>query len=240
MKGKTQTKRPRSRQTAERKKPAVFKNNTPKKIILYNTIPSMPDEFDTVIKAFGKVTSASSGLTSVQFLVYTNSLLHSADSFTNAVSSTTLSNIGRNYTKYRVVGYKINYTLAAQDTSPYHFLEYHAPVDPAFPTGAAFANEAVTRDKAKYHFVPSTTQYPNVLTSAASFKLMQVVGEEEFEQEASYAGGLNSSGVPTDPVDLTYLVLHLGKVSGATFNGTALPDIILTLTQYVRFYDKRV
>jgi hypothetical protein len=223
-----------------KKKPAVFSNNTPRKVVLYNTIPSMPDEFDTVIRAFGKLSSTAIGVSSHQFTVFTNSMLHTADSFTNGSSSNTLSNIGRNYTKYRVVGYRITYTLAGQDTSSYHMLEYHAPVDPAFSAGSTFSNEAVTRDKAAYHFVPSNTQYPNVSTHSSSYKLMQIVGEEEFEQEASYAGALSSSGVPSDPSDLTFLILHFGKVSGAAFNAAVLPDVVLTLTQFVRFYDKRV
>lgn len=223
-----------------RKVPEQFRSESRKKVVLYNTIPSMPDEFDTVIKSFGKLSSTAIGVSSHQFTVFTNSLLHTADSFTNAASSNTLSNIGRNYTKYRVVKYSLSYTIASNDTSPYHMLEYHSPIDPAFSAGSSFPNEAVTRDKAKYRFVPSTTQYPNVQNGSGGYKLMQIVGEEEFEQDANYAGALNSSGIPSDPVDLTYLTMTFGKVSAATFNAAALPDIALTLTAFVRFYDKRV
>ncbi len=240
MHSKSRSTKTRPKRLANNKKPVVFRNSSPKKVVLYNTIPSMPDEFDTVIKTFGRFSSSGIGLSSVQFTLYTNSLLHSADSFTSSASSTTLTNIGRNYTKYRVVGYRVHYTLAAVDSSSYHFLEYHSPVDPNFASGSSFALEAVTRDKAKYHFVPSSSQYPNVMTSSSTYKLIQIVGEEEFEQDATYAGSLNSSGVPTDPTDLTYMVMHLGKVTPATFNGASLPDIVVTLTQYVRFYDKRV
>jgi len=69
---------------------------------------------------------------------------------------------------------------------------------------------------------------------------MAVIGNPEFQQDDRYAGTLDTAGVPTSPTDLSYVYFYTGNVTGAAFAASTSPSYHVLLTQYVRFYDKRV
>jgi hypothetical protein len=210
------------------------------KLVLYNPLSSMPDEFDTVIKSFGTSLSAAA-TASVQITLFSNSLLHSSDSFGSGMgTSSTLTNLASNYTKYRVVAYNIEYTVVSRSTSETNFVTLHSPTALTYSSASSFQAETVTRDKALFYFVPANTKSPCVQKMRQGFRMSQIIGEREFQTADSYVGTLSSSGVPTDPSDLTYIYFYMGLASAAAFTAGTAPAIAVTMTQYVKFYDKRV
>lgn len=204
---------------------------------MYNRLPTVPDELDWKVETFG-VISPAGATASVSSVVYTNSLLHSADSFTSSGQSAALADVASTYTKYRVVAYKITYTLSPRHTVDVNFTAVHSPTDPAFSTGVSWLPSSVTRDKAQYHLVPASTKSPCIVRGGASYSLSRIVGQKEYEQQQAYLGTISAAGAFTDPTDLTYLTFYQGLVSGTFAAGQAV-QISLRLEQFVRFYDKR-
>ncbi len=219
--------------------PVEFTQKMSKRVVLYNPLPSMPDEFDSVIRTFGTIAPTAT-TASISSVVFTNSLLQTSSDFTSSGSSSTLNNIGRNYSKYRVMGYKIKYTLVSRSTGDSHLTVLHTPIAQTFSAGVNWQPDSATRDKATYHVIVANTKSPCVTGGGQKYDLMSVVGQSEFMEDASYAGTLNSSGVPTSPTDLTYLYFYTGPVAGGNFTASTSPLILLMLTQYVKFYDKQV
>lgn len=229
--------------TTKRKKdkiPKVFSQTLTKRNVLYNHIPSMPDEFDVPIRTFLTLSSAATTASALAIL-FTNSLLHGADSYT-ATTNPIVTNIGRNYTKYRVVGYTKATIASPNDTVDNHLAIVHSPTDlsAGWPSGASWDQSSVMRDKSFYYLVPSSTKSPCMIKSTQKYDLLSIIGNPEFLTDANYAGTLNASGVPTDPVDLTYAYHYSGKANGTNYTASTIPRYSIMLTQYVKFFDKRV
>ncbi len=222
--------------TANKKLEKRF-HDTPPRIVLYNRLPTVPDELDWKVETFG-VISPAGATSSISSTVYTNSLLHSADSFSTSGQNSALADVASTYTKYRVVGYKISYTLSPRTTTDVNMTVLHSPSDPAFSTAVSWLPSSVTRDKAIYHLVPGSGKSPCIIHAGSYYSMSRIVGQKEYEQEINYAGTIDSAGVFTAPSELTFLTFYQGLVSGAFTAGTAV-QISLMLQQYVRFYDKR-
>lgn len=221
-----------------KKIPKEFKQKRGPNTILYNTIPSMPPEFDTVIKTFGTILS-SAATASVFSEVATNSLLHTADALSGSGSSP-LANIARNYSKYRVVGYSIKYNLLSRSTVDVNVAVLHTPnsVSANYPAGSSWNAAAPTSDKSFYYLVPASTKAPCLTGGSQKYQILSVLGQEEFEEDNTYYGTINTSGVPTAPTDQTFVAFYSGQASGGTFTANTTPHISVTLKQYVRFYDR--
>ncbi len=229
---------------APKKKKASGRNNfkskfhdTPPRIVMYNRLPTVPDELDWKVDTFG-VISPAGATSSVISTIYSNSLLHSADSFTGSGQSSVLADVAAQYTKYRVVAYKISYTLSPRTTTDVNMTVVHSASDPGFSSAVSWLPSSVTRDKSVYHLVPSSSKSPCILHAGSFYNMSRIVGQKEYEQEANYAGTIDSAGVFTAPSDLTYITFYQGLVTGTFTAGTAA-QISLMLQQYVRFYDKR-
>ncbi len=212
--------------------------DTPKRVVMYNRLPTVPDELDWKVTTFGQIRPAGA-TASISSVIFTNSLLHTADSFNNSGQSATLADVASAYTKYRVVQYKISYVMSPRSTSDVNMTVLHSPTDPAFSAAVSWSPASVTRDKSYYHLVPSETKSPCIVRGRNAFSLSRVVGQKEYEQDVNYAGTVDSVGVFTSPADLTYLTFYQGLVSGSFTANTAV-SISVMLEQYVRFYDKRM
>jgi hypothetical protein len=208
------------------------------RVVLYNNIPSMPDEFDTIIKSYCVVGSAAA-TASILVSAFTNSLLQSASDFSAAVSGNALANIGRNYNKYRVTGYKCSYVLSPRTTIDIQVSVMHSPDAQTYSSAVTWTGESTCRDKSKYHQVPANTKSPCMVYGKSSYSMSAIIGNPEFHQDDKYVGTLSTIGVPTAPTDLTYLSFYMGGVGGGAFTASTAPYITLSLTQYVKFFDKR-
>jgi hypothetical protein len=226
------------KKTVKRAKARPPREAAHKRTILYNSVPSMPDEFDTQIQTFGTMSSAAA-TASVTQQIYSNSLLHTGDDFgASSATSNFLANVGRNYTKYRVTSYDIQVVFSSRATSDSHMTVLHSPITLGFSAGTSWQPESVTRDKSSFVLVPANTKSPCIVKHKSRFTLLSVVGNAEFRADKEYAGTLSTVGVPTDPTDLTYITFHTGLVTG-TFTAGTCPQISVRLTQRVKFYDKR-
>jgi hypothetical protein len=205
--------------------------------ILYNPVPSVPDEFDTYMKTFFTLNSAGA-TASISQKIFTNSLLHTSDDGLGA-GSVFLSKFGAMYSKYRVVTYTVQYTISSRNTGDCNLVMYHTGLDPAFSSGSSWLPESATRDKSYYFLVPANTKSPCVIHSSQKFGLAHVVGRSEYLTDDNYVGTISAAGAATDPADLTYLIYYTGNVSGSAFTASTSPQVSLTLTQCVKFYDKR-
>ncbi len=206
-----------------------------RRTILYNSIPSMPAEFDTVIKTFGTIRNASATISASSF-IHTNSLLHDTDDFSSSASNP-LANIARNYSKYRVVGYSAKFTFSPRATQDVNMAVIHTANNPSYSTAISWSPGACTIEKSNYFLVPASTKSPCIVHGKRGFGILAVLGQEEFEQDDKYQGTISTSGVPTSPTDRTFLVFYSGLVTG-TFAAGEVPHISVMLTQYVRFYDR--
>lgn len=207
--------------------------------VLYASMLSFPDEFDAKVRTFAFMTStAITG--SINSLVYTNSIQHTTDDMGNSsISNPALLNLGRNYGKYRVMSYRLDYTLAPRSaTIPTHMAVVHSPSDLAYGT-AGFIAAAAERDKGRYHFVPRIDQSPSIVTGSSGNSIMSIVGSTEFMADQDYAGTISNVGLAVAPANLTYATFHQAPSTGAIFVVSNSVSIALTLTQYVKFYDKR-
>jgi hypothetical protein len=205
--------------------------------VLYNPVPSLPDEYDTEIKTFFTLNSTAA-TSSISQKIFTNSLLHTSDDGTGA-GSVFLSKVGAMYSKYRVTTYKVQYTISSRNSGDCNMVMYHTGLDPAFAAGSSWQPESATRDKSYYYLVPANTKSPCVIHASQKFGLAHVIGRTEYLTDDNYVGTLSASGVATDPADLTYLIFYTGNVSGSAFTASTCPQISLTLTQFVKLYDKR-
>lgn len=217
-----------------------FESNQPR-MALYNPLTSMPDEFDTKIRSYANIlpTGATQGILST---IFTNSVLHSTDDMASTIGQNlSLSNMARNYAKYRVVSYRLDYVLLPRSaTIDSCVAVVHAPDDRSLQyTTSAWTPVAPTQDKSKLHIVPRNTTSPCVVQSAGGYSIMSVVGNPEYQQDAEYSGTVSSGGVFTAPSNVTYAYFYAGNVASVAFAASTSPSIHLTLTQYVRFYDKR-
>jgi hypothetical protein len=217
---------------------AKFKNDRVRRFVLYNPLPTGPDEFDTVVKTFAFVGS-SAATASISLELGTNTLSHTADSFNGAATNAAVTNIGRTYAKYRIPKYKIQYTVSPRSAIDTHMSVIHSPAVLGLAAGTSFAFETVTRDKSVYHYVPSNTKSPCMIHSSSGYSQLAVVGNQEYEQDDKYAGTSNIAGVFTDPAEVSYVTFHMGQTTGAAFTASTAPTVAVILTQYVRFYEKR-
>lgn len=237
----SRTTKPRQkRSTADDKVRKQFKPDQ-HRLVLYNSLPSMPDEFDTKVRTYSNIlpTAATASISSV---VFTNTLLHGSDDFNPTLAqNASLASIGRNYTKYRVVSYRIDYVAKPRSTTvDCNLTVLHTPNVQAFSGGTTWLGESATRDKAKVHIVPRSTDSPCIVTGSSGYPLMAVIGNPEYQQDDKYVGTIDASGIPTSPTDLTYVYFYTGNVTGTVFTANQSPSYHVMLTQYVRFYDKRI
>lgn len=222
---------------ARAKKPFT---NRDTRVVLYNSLPAMPDEFDTKVRSFGAIISAGA-TASINLTVFTNSLLHGTDDIPAISTDSPLNTIGRNYTKYRVVSYRIDYVLVPRSSSvDTNVTVFHSPSANPYGSGSSWVPASVSRDKSKFHLVPRNTSSPCIVNASSGYSLLALVGNPEYEQDDKYAGTLDSSGNATSPTELTYANLTMGQSSGGSFTAGSAPVWNVTLTQYVRFYDKRL
>lgn len=233
---RTGDKRKDKRAKASKKFENKFRD-TPPRIVLYNRLPTVPDELDWKVETFGVILPVGA-TASISSAVFTNSLLHSADAFLGSGQNASLADVASTYTRYRVVGYKVSYTLSPRTTVDTNMTVVHSPSDPSFSSAVSWLPSSVTRDKAIYHLVPGSSKSPCILHGGSYFSMSRIVGQKEYEQELNYAGTIDSAGVFTAPSELTYLTFYQGLVTG-TFTANTAVQISLMLQQYVKFYDKR-
>ncbi len=211
------------------------------RMTLYNPLSSIPDTFDMKVKTFQNILPTGATV-AVLTTIYTNTLLHSSDDMGAAAGqNSSLTNIGRNYSKYRVVSYRLDYTLLPRSTTIDSAVAVvNTPVDQSgqFVTSAWVA-ESVTRDKSKVHIVPRGTSSPSVCSSSLGHSIAAILGNSEYEQDDKYYGTITSAGVFASPTDLTYAYFYAGSQSGAAYTASTSPSVHVMLTQYVTFYDKR-
>lgn len=199
----------------------------------------MPDEFDTKVRTFSTVLPVGA-TSSVISAVFTNSLLHGSDDFQPSGSQNpSLAAIGRNYSKYRVVSYRIDYTISPRSTNDCNMTVFHVPTATTFTSASGWSQSSATSDKARYLLVPSSSKSPCIVHGSSGYSLMALVGSTEYQQDDKYAGTMDASGIPTSPTDLTYAYFYTGQVSAGAFAASTSPSLMVMLTQYVKFYDKR-
>lgn len=230
------TKSSRPKETAIAKK---FKD-TPHRIIMYNQLPTVPDELDWRVVTYAN-SGAAGATASISQYFFSNSLLHSSDSFNGAhAQNPTLPKVALNYTKYRVVGYRMHYTLMPRDTSgDVNLTILHTASDPAYSSAVGFLGESALRDKSQYFLVPASTKSPCVIRGTKSFQMARIIGEKEYQQDDSYAGTVDSAGVFTSPADLTYITFYQAPSGGGSFTAGNAVRVQFIIEQFVRFYDKR-
>ncbi len=207
--------------------------------VVVSPVPAMPPMFETTIRSIGYW--ASSGTNNLEQLeILTNSLLHS---WTGGGVSTAqaLANIGRSYTKYRVCGYDLRFKIVSRSTSDYLTWDVHSPDDLALTVAAGWTlNPQLVMPKAFFHTLPANTKAPCAFDVGwRKYKLSDVIGNNEYLTSDTYAGTLNSSGVPTSPSDLTYCTLVSGLQGGGAQTASNSPLFTVELVQYVQFYDLR-
>lgn len=223
--------------------PKAFKkkfDNKQHKLVLYNSLPSMPDEFDTKFRTYSNIlpTAATASILST---IFTNTLLHGADDMVPGLSQNPSSAaIGQNYAKYRVVSYRIDYTILPRSTTvDCNMSVFHSSNLASYASGTAWQALTATLDKSRTHIVPRSTSSPCVIEGTSGYPLMAIVGGPEYQQDDKYAGTVTNTGVFASPTDLTYAYFYTGNVTGTAFVASNSPSIHVLLTQYVKFYDKR-
>ncbi len=222
--------------------PAVSKRFTPgpdRGQLVISPAPSLAPMFETTIRTIGYW--ASAGTNNLEQLeILTNSLLHS---WTGGGSLTTqgLANIGRSYNKYRVCGYDLRFKAISRSTSDYLIWDVHSADDLALTVAASWTlNPQLAMPKSFFHTVPANTKSPCSLeTPWKKYKMADVIGNNEYLSSDTYAGTLNSSGVPTSPTDLTYCTLVSGLQGGGAQTASNSPLFTIELVQFVQFYDLR-
>lgn len=206
--------------------------------VLRSLQPSFPSEFETQVTTVGYWADAGINNTN-QAEIKTNSLLSSSHGLTTVQQSGAAVNIGRNYTKYRVVAYDLKITAISRSTSDYLLLEVHSPDDLAWGAGTSWNAQTNWLLPAHFvHTVPKNTASPCVLhPSVKKYKLHQITGNNNYLTDETFSGGANGSGVFTDPTNLTYCTLISNLWTGGAQTASNSPHVTVELTQYVKFYD---
>ncbi len=209
------------------------------RLVLYNTLPVMPDEFDTIVPS-GFIMDSATVNVSATLLLNTNSLLATSHSTGITVSqSLFLDELIRTYESYRVVAYDLKYHWVSRSTLDSNLVILHTNEDPAFSTGV-FGLQGLTYPNPFHLLVPATSKSPCAGTVVCPrHSLADVVGSPTFATDDSYAGSINSTGVFTSPATLTYMVFYFGTITGAIWVANTAPYLSGTFHQYVKFYGRR-
>ncbi len=209
------------------------------RLVLYNNVPQLPDEYDTVITSGFNFDNAGATAAVTGFLA-TNSLLNTSHSGATVNYSAYLDELVRLYESYRVVAYALDYHWVSRSATASNWLMVHTNEDPAFATGSSFALSALSYPNMFHLIVPGTGLAP----SAGKVKcnkqwLADVVGTDTFASDDSYAGTVSTSGVFTAPSALTYTAYYAGLITGAAYGASNSPYVSGRLFQFVKFYGRR-
>jgi hypothetical protein len=213
-----------------------------RKDVVYVSRFGVPREVDTRLRTVLAFSSANVTAAIIANL-FTNSLLQTASSFTIINQGDAVVNMLRNYQKYRVMSYEVRGTISSRAlTATKVAYEIHAPdLPPVVTTGSLNVQNSALRDRSFVHLIPSQACSPCVVKFARKYHLTDIVGNNEYEQDDTYAGSASNLGVAVAPVDLTYLTLAFSAfASNALFTANECPDLQLELIQYVKLYDPRV
>lgn len=216
-----------------------------RKDVVYSSRTLAPAEFDTVVRTHGVCSTGSLTATTL-YQILTNSILQTGSGWTSFNQSTAQANVLRNYTAYRVMKYCLKYTIICRSTVATNddalIYVIHTPDAIALATTSLVAQSDALRDLTHIHALGLATGSPSILSASQTYRLDQVVGSDTYIQDDGYAGGSNSSGVPTAPANLTYVTFALGHlaVGGTWAASITAPVVSVELIQYVKFYDRRV
>ncbi len=208
------------------------------KFVLYNTLPQMPNEMDTIVTSGFVVDNAGATLTVTGYLA-TNSLLTSSHSGATVTASLFSDELGKFYESYRVVAYSLEYHWVSRSATDAQFAMVHVAEDPGFQTGSAFPVNSLTFANVHFLLVAGTGKSP-CMGSVKTPKIWttDVVGTDAPMVEENYVGGVNSAGVYTAPASLTYATYASGLATG-TFAASSSPYLFGKMTQWVKFYARR-
>lgn len=215
-------------------------NPTKIKDVVYTSLPAVPAELDTIVRTCGHVknTSATASI-SLNFNV--NSLLQSVSSPWSSVGqSTSVANVAKNYTSYRVTKYAMKIRMISNVSSPVWVCFLNVPEDPAFSSAVSFLVSSGSYPHSQILMLPGTSNVPNVLSARLSHKIQDIVAQSTVYTDEDYAGAISTAGVFSDPAKLVYCIFYQGLISGAAFTAGQAPTFEVELTQWVRFYERRI
>ncbi len=219
--------------------PAAWSGKT-RRMVLYSSVPVIPDEFDTVVKTCGHIRSSAVTASISQNLV-TNTLLQSAGTPWSMVGqATSVANIAKNYSFYRVMKYALRVRAIPNTTSACWTAILHVPEDPAFASGSSFSPVSGSYPNAQIKMIPSTANTPNIVPFNKIMTITDVVGSDSAQTDEDFAGAVSTAGVFSDPARLTYAIFYQGLISGSAFGASTSPTFEVELLQWVKFYERRV
>ncbi len=209
------------------------------RFVLYNTMPHLPDEFDTVIPSGFSIENAGA-TAAVTGWIASNSLLTTSHSAVTVTQSLLLDELIRMYESYRVVAYELDYSWVSRSTVDSNWVMIHLNEDPAFATGSSFSATAFTYPNMFRLLVAANTKSPCAGTvKSPKIWLADIVGSDTFETDDNFAGTISNTGVFTAPAALTYAVYYSGQTTGAAFAASNSPYCSGVLRQFVKFYGRR-
>lgn len=188
---------------------------------------------------------ADAGTTNTTFAEFKpNTLLNTSQPTTSSLAwyPPALTDRLRDYSNYRVLGYRYTLDILSRSTSDYFVFVIDSSDSTGVTTGSiAGQSSALAVRYSRMFTIPGTGKSPcHLKLTWQSHSMMKLLGSDEYLTDDSYNGGSSSSGVATDPTNLTYLTLVSSLCVPGTQTANNAPQFTLTMEQDVEFYNPRV
>jgi hypothetical protein len=176
--------------------------------------------------------------------IFTNSLSLTASTvgdntaWTSVAQSDYLGDLIKVYERFRVFKYHAKIEFVGRAAQSIYCAVIHSTNDPGYAAASPFQFKAVCNPHTSLVVAPPSTASMNVVSRVYTKSVSELLGSQQNLLDETYAGSISSNGTITNPGALTYLVLHVAPVSGI-FTVDTTPEMIVTLTRSVRFYDPR-
>jgi len=154
--------------------------------------------------------------------------------------ATSVANIAKNYSFYRVMKYALRVRAIPNTTAAAWTTILHVPEDPAFSSAVSFSATSGSYPNSQMKMIPSTANTPNIVSFNKIITITDVVGSDSAQTDEDFAGTVSTAGVFADPARLTYAILYQGLISGSAFTANTSPTFEVELLQWVKFYERRV
>jgi len=172
-----------------------------------------------------------------------NTLLSSSDPYTNNffLFPAALTNLGRNYAKYRVIGYRYMLDIVSRSASDYYLFVIDSAAATGITTGTITnSSTAVSSQFARMFTIPANTKSPcHVVVPWTRRRMINIIGSTEYETNDTYVGTSTTAGVFSDPADLIYLTLAASLTVPAAQTASNSPSVVLHIEKEVEFFDPR-